>query len=335
MSNGDSGPNAVQYSIATSEALPQMVDLCRSCYGPRAESEDWWRWRFFSSAPAKSFVALASHGEILVGMQPVRLEGFQTRDVRLLGAALEGAMVRPGWQGRGIFARLLSATLGAAWERTAAFAYSMPNEKSYPVFMQSGWWDLGERAVLVSLVLPSFGGLRERPGSGSVKASAVLRFGSGMEDLSRPGVDLGDMTPVHDRAWWEWRYCSNPALQYILVEARGAEGDLQGMAVGRVLRIGPLPVGVLMQSAGEGPGLLAAIEELRAQLRRHGAFVSVAVVSASAQVRALSRCGYRRLPGFLVPKRFRTVCLPRPSGLPQPPAAGTSWHLSLGDWDGV
>lgn len=336
MGEGSAGDSVV-YGFAASEALPGMVDLCRACYGERAEPEEWWRWRFFSSDPSSAAVAVATQGDVLVGMQPLRIEPFRHGDQRLLGAAFEGAMVRRGWRGRGVFSRLVSAALESAWARGAAFAYSMPNERSYPAFLKAGWWDLGERQVLVRPLLPQRVRGPEGRGVDGITATAVPRFGDGLGGLLGRDAHASELEPERRPAWLEWRYGANPAAGYTLVEARGPDGDLVAIGVGRVLRIAGFRVGVVVQWAGAGAGLRAALRGLEAAFRLDGALLSLAVVAAASQATALSQHCYWRPPDFLPRRRLRTVCMPRPGAAPAlwPPRGVESWRLSLGDWDGV
>jgi GNAT superfamily N-acetyltransferase len=330
VSDADREPNPLDFVVASREALPGVVELCRACYGVRAESPEWWRWRFFSGEPARSFVALARRKDTIVGMQPVRIDAFRRGALPLTGAALEGAMVHPAWRGAGVFTRLVSLALEEAWSRGASFAYTMPNEKSYPALARSGWSDLGERAVLVAPSWP----MSRAQGDSDALVRVVSRFvGDGM---GAPAADTGDLVAVHDAAWRAWRY-ANPEARYTLVEASAANGRAAGIAAGRVRSLGPLQVGVVMESGGEEPERRAALAKLRRLLRREGAVLCVAVVSASAQQHELARCGFRKLHPRLVPRRFRTVWRPRPGARAEdgPPVDGASWHLSLGDWDGL
>ena len=326
----------VTHTVGGRELLAPALELARDCYGAETEPPEWWAWYLFGLGSATSRIAIARRGTMAVGMQPLTIAPFQLGNAVLKGAVLFAGMVHPSFRRQGLFRTLVSVALEEAWRLGADLAVTMPNARSYPAFVKAGWRDLGERALLAA---PAFVPAARHRAGGEYQTSVVEHFGPDAGTFSGESAAAdAALTPQRTDQWLRWRFDGNPMGKYVKTECRDAAGDLKGLAAGRIIRRGPMRIGVIVESVSRpGPAACALLAGLSNELRRQGASGVAAVASTPALAAALSAIGLWRIPRRLAPKRFYTVWHPRP-GEAEPgriPSSIAAWHLTLADWDGI
>jgi len=279
---------------------------------------------------------MARRGAETIGMQPLMISAFQHGRSHLKGAVLCAGMVHPSFRQQGVFKRLIAAALEEAWRVGADFAVTMPNARSYPAFLKFGWHDLGERTLLAAPAFVPAG--RYRAGDG-YRTSVVEHFGADAGTFSDACATAdAAVTQQRTNEWLQWRFDGNPLGKYLKTECRDAAGSLAGLAVGRIIRRGPVNIGLIVETVSH-PGLPARqlLSRLSAELRQQGASVVATVVSTPAPAAVFSSLGFWRIPARVAPKRFYTVWHPRPDdAVPgRIPKIISGWRLTLADWDGV
>lgn len=321
----------MKLEVAGPEGIRAVMRLASDCYGERAEPEDWWRWWLFGRGEESSRVALAFGPDGVVGMQPVSFFPFVPGGGVGRCALLTGGMVAPQSRGKGLFRKLVDLAVEEAWHRDCRVVLTMPNERSAPAFERFGWTNLGDRSAMIWLG----GGNRAR----AQESTVVPPEGLSEADVARLaalGVGGTAAAIARDPDWLRWRYRGNPLSKYAIVSDPGPSESKEAAAVGAIRVLRGVRVGFLIDLLGRrgAPRTRAAVA-LSRELRRRGAVVVASVVGGREARGELEGAGFRRVPGLLVPKRFRTVALARERGPQAVPGRLEDWSLTLADWDGV
>lgn len=342
--------------------IAAILKLVDACYGEAAEPPEYWMWRYFGLEAADSEIYLADQGGEIIGMQPMTFFRHTLRNKPLVGTVLTGVMVHPDHRRKGIFRALIKACVETAWRRGADFVTTMPNDLAYPGFMKLGWFDPGDRTLLVRpLDLIAAARSKVRPGSlGSVVAAMpqiivrvlsprhfssnlrVLnanRFDAAVDDLAeRVAAAYDGLVLRRDSAWLNWRYVANPMIHYERFEARSGEGHVRGVAATTVQTWQGIRVGCIVELIGEtAKARCSLISSAVYQLAKDGAHIVIAVMSDPDYIADLRNQGFCKIPKYLSPKKFHTVYIPHPDKLEllAPMEQIENWHQTLGDWDGI
>ncbi len=325
----------VRMRVGDASDLDSMYALAHLCYGVRVEPAEWWRWWYLGRADQQSAFILAEDGQRLVGMQPVTLDRFLCQGHVLLGAVLTGAMVHPDFRGQGIFRQLVERSCQYAWDAGASFITTMPNEKSFRRFMAMGWRDPGSRSFLI--VGPGLAKKKMQEGT----SCTIERVGAFDEDIvafAASQVQKQVFSAQRDEAWLTWRFCGNPMRDYVLLVARDRNCGCVGYAAATVRSSMGISIGWLVDIMAGSEKVLVALATTMVDLfqRQRIRFVAT-VISGPNIFSALSRSGFRQVPTWISPRRFRTVYLTRPdsSQKEHPPADIGLWYQTLADWDGI
>jgi predicted N-acetyltransferase YhbS len=334
-------------------------EVLAASYGAEATpapTYDWWS--FGCPSAASGFMVAEADGRI-AGVQPMEIFACNAGGKNLKGALLTGVAVHPDFRRRGIFSALVKACEAEAWRQGAAFVTTMPNEKSRPGFLKSGYTDLGRRQLLARPVraaalggkfIPVLGYLAGAVG-GAVQA--VVKTIPAASDISIRKVtaipaEIETLVARHEQLfpglrlqrgadWLRWRFLESPLRKYHLLEARDASGKLAGFAAVtlddrekfRACYLMDLFVGEKKYAAD----FLRALVELA---RRESAGAVAAVVSSPALAEALGCAGFWAVPDWLPLKRFYSVAKFNPQQ-PVPAEWQTlaGWYQTLADWDNL
>lgn len=324
----------MRLEVVGQNGIPDAQRLSSVCYGARAEPEEWWRWWLFGRGEEASRIAVAYGPGGVVGMQPVSFFRFAWAGRSGRCALLTGGMVAPECRGKGLFRSLVDTAVSEAWRRDCQIVLTMPNERSAPAFERFGWANLGDRVVMVWL--------GSRGGSGAGRPSGVpLESPPGLSEesiASLVAAGEGDPTATiaRDADWLRWRYRDNPLAEYVVVRDPEERDSEAAIAVGTIRVLRGVRVGWLVDVIGRSgaPRSRAAVALARA-LRRQGAVFVATVVGGRRAQAELKRAGFWYVPGLLVPKRFRTVCLAREGQAEPVPVRLDEWSMTLADWDGI
>jgi GNAT superfamily N-acetyltransferase len=340
------------------EDFPALLRLVEACYGAQAEPPEWWRWRHFEHPGGPASIWLAVEGGQVVGMRPISFFPYFLDGVCVKGGLFSAVMVHPKFRRQGIFSRLVHQSVETAWRTNAVFVATMPNDLSYAGFQKGGWTDLGDRTLYVrvtdwsavlrskgaprwiaSLVRPRGVSLAPSDSARDFRVETVDRFDLVFEDFT---LELGrqwrGVTLNRTSDWLNWRYESHPWNNYTRLIARSAEGQPLGFLVTNLERRAGLQIGYIVDllaraEAARRSLISAAVENLR----RQGAHVIAAVLYPGLVSGSLCAGGFRRMSGWISPKKFHTVCLLNPAcaDRQQRLTDWRNWYLTLGDWDGI
>jgi GNAT superfamily N-acetyltransferase len=355
------GSPGVSVRLCPEKELPVALELARACYGAEANPLEWWRWRYFGSYSVLPVIYVAELAGQLVGMTAVGFFRYSLHRRALTGALFTDVMVHPEHRRKGVFSKLTSACVQAAWQRGADFIGGMPSDLSLPGFVKAGWTDIGDRAFLVCPLRlsadawkahgPSWTSLLmtlpaivsesrySRASSEGTVIEEVQRFDSTADVLadefarSTTGIVL-----LRDSAWLNWRYCEKPGNDYRRFVARTRDGTLLGVAVTKLERRFGIRAGFIVELTAVLPeARRVLIGAMFHSLREQGAEVAATVLSDSKAIDELRKLGLILVPRLVSPKKFHTIFLPRPENADLL-AAGRevkAWYLTLGDWDAI
>lgn len=337
--------------------LGPLLDLVRTCYPDTAEPEEWWEWRHRGRVDAPTRFIVAMDGDRVVGMRPVSLFPMRWRNQPLTAAMLTAVMVHPAYRGQGLFRDLVARGLEASWESGATLAFTMPNERSYPLFLRDGWIDPGPRPFFVRPLhagaLLRTRGRAVRWTSGLVDGAlrvlrplprtdhditALDRFGAPADTLDRQVMLDNPLLAVErSAALLNWRFVDTQYFRYERWELATDEG-WAGYVVLREDRRDGVHIGWLVDLHGRDPRQRQRLIDA-ALVRAHaqGLHVAAAVMTDPAQGEDLRRCGFFRVPPRFSPRPFRLVWMPAP-GMEDhlaPLRHISAWRLTLADFDGI
>lgn len=350
------------YSIEVydSENLEPIVNLARTCYGEAGEPLEYWRWRYRSKYPTRSAIIVARSGNEIVGMQPMNVFPAVLGDRQEYLGVLTGVQVHPDHRGHGLFGRMVDACVQEAWKSNAIAVTTMPNEKSYPLFMRKGWMNSGDRSFFVRPLrrgggntptgvffsrLASCAAVLWAPGARArrIKQNSMHHLTSTIEDTIDTGnlesLDEDDRISIRrDGNWLRWRYADCPVREYCLRKAVNDAGRIIGWAASAVEWRAGLRVGYVMDVVAENVDARTILVRATVDaLASHGVAVACAVVSSPLQIASLETAGFAKVPGFMPLKRFHTVHVVNPARETELTLVETvdRWNLTLGDWDAI
>lgn len=240
--------------------LPAMLALNRRFYGDESwVTEEFFRWRYGETPAGRPITWLACDGETLAGSYsvfPVRLwAGGREYNASVSFATLMNpdyatVVLRQGGKLQTLFTALAERAYGECRERGIVLTYAFPNARSHAGFVrQLGFAQLDVlrfRAcplrfaplivykaprlrpiawLLAGVLRPGFRAwyrVGARPRGGTV---AERDFDDGCLDALWAGARSSwPVTLVRDRAYFRWRFATNPFARYHLLVADARDG---------------------------------------------------------------------------------------------------------------
>jgi GNAT superfamily N-acetyltransferase len=346
------------YDSSDETACAELIHLC---YGEQAVEEKRWRHSHFGLEGSANGMMVANCADRIVGMQPMECYRFMLGGETFLGAVLTGAMVHPDFRRRGIFNLLLAECERFAWDLKADFVTTMPNEFSRPGFLKRGYFDPGERTLLVLPLSPELiarrivrpaglgrvlgpvaeiaFGQKKLDGASDSNSLEVDTFGTDVEKMtSRFAREWPGLIQMRSQSWLAWRFDDSFDRAYRRFVAVSDSGDVSAMAVATNEKREGQEVGYLVDLVGIDEQSMVEVAGFAVRaLRDTGMDLAIAVVSCQKLITVLRSIGFWRVPHPLAPKRFYTVFLPRPGRQAAVDCLGTieNWYQTLADWDSI
>jgi len=224
----------------------------------------------------------------------------------------------PDHRGQGLFRNCLATLCDTLPAGDLIFCY--PNKSSLHELLRQNFLPVVE---LVYLARPAWwwrGGAARQVDSFAF--SADLR-----------GDDACDIHVVRDSGYLNWRYSQCPTRRYgLLID--GAPDDPEGVLVFRKFSA-RLPVAVIMELHGRGPAIRTLLARLDGEARRQG-LLALMTIGTRDLGHVVRRLGMLPVPSALQPKRMLLVA----KVVGASPARSRedvlrSWHVQVGDWDGL
>ncbi len=357
-----SAASSIDIRVNKPSDFPAIMELVKTCYGDKAEPPEWWRWRHFDPNISHSIIYLAIQGDKVVGMRPMALFPYSLHEKLLIGALFSAVMVHPQFRRQGIFRSLVNACVEEAWRLGADFVNTMPNDLSYPGFINMGWNDPGDRTLLVRplnlidaakrKIKPVWLGaivgafpqivvkkIEPKDTETDVNVREIDLFDSAADTLADSFASkYNGLVLRRDCQWLNWRYSENSWNSYRRLEARTEDFSLKGIAVTNLESRKNIRVGYLVELIGKARDVRFSLTSAAVRkLRKDGANIVFAVMSNRDSIFDLKAQGFYSVPKHLSPKKFHMVYLPRPDKAMclAPMRRIENWYQTLGDWDGI
>lgn len=345
----------------------QILELTQAVLG-KTGSLEYWNWQFKNNPDGAPILWVAECKGRIVGQYVIIPQRLKVGDEIIMGSLSLDTMTHPDFRHRGIFEVLGRKTYEEARSRGVHITYGMPNQYSYPGFINKLEWFNICQIPQMNKILNLWrvvGNLRQIP-------SVVSRLVSTLEDkispkkrdimpyLHLPGVEIRSITSfddrvdelwrqasttrevmvVRDRRHLNWRYSQKPGYDYAIYQAERA-GTILGYIITIVRSVkfgrGNLRVGfiadLLTLPRDEGKAIsrvliTAAIDELR---RQQAAVVSCWMLKETPYYRVLRRMGFWPRRAFL-PLGAR---LNSPETSKELLREHRNWFFTMGDNDSV
>jgi GNAT superfamily N-acetyltransferase len=346
---------------ASSEDIPEIVDLFHLVFGPRRDLEDWIR--MYGRTPAgeaASYILRADDGEV-VGHLGAIPNLYYCGDRSARGALLVDYMVHPHWAGQGLGSRLERAVHESIGEEYD-FSFGFSNRKSVSVSTKAGMGLLGRTPVYVRFprkrrrrrmnarpMLPN----NPSPATNDLiwEDDFIPRLELGGGRLRR--IDLGGNEPdfeglvkgpqlwhrSRDAASLGWRYEQRPEGPYYLfgLEAREEGVGYEGYIILARRRILDRDAGVIADIWVEDGGREAARLLLSAAvdiLSLQGVEVINCLFRGSSDITSsLRRLGFIRLPQRIFPNQLNLNLKAYESSEAGVKEDLDTWYFTWGDTD--
>lgn len=362
----EGGWSSVRYTAADAG---DTLELVRTIWG-EIEATDpayhEWQYRRSPGGPAIVTVAREEQGEKLIGQAvtiPLRV-GASARG-HLANLTLNVATL-PEWQGRGIFGRLLRDACDLSAKEGMAFTFALPNQSSYPVFLRTGFADIGSAPLLIKplnpqrLVRKATGNrllgaaawpasliwhqpaAGRREGSGQAEIVRVEKFDDSFTAFWERVRNRFPVMIVRDAAYLNWRFVDIPIRKYVCFAAR-AEDEVRGFIALRVAPVASFDAGLVVdllveegESGAEAGRRL--IDEAFRYFRGHDLdMLGSLALAHTREFRLLREKGFWVCPKRLLPQPFPIVVRSHEGeGSPSYLAYDLrNWFLTMGDYDAV
>lgn len=118
-----------------SSFLKSAVDA----YATGDKTEEWFNYKFFSSPYGNSILAIAVENEVIVGCIGFGKYKFKYNGNIYLAGLSYSTFVRPDYQGKGIFIKLLNIAEDKCRAEGLSFLLNFPNKNSLPGFLRNNW----------------------------------------------------------------------------------------------------------------------------------------------------------------------------------------------------
>lgn len=197
------------------------------------------RWKFEENPAGDPVIAVAVHGEAIVGqyaLWPVHLR--LGRDV-VLGAQSLDTMTHPDYRGQGMFTKLAIEAMRLARNRGVEVLYGFPNDQSYPGFVNRLNWDhTGDVPVLTRVLTPSrhprvppwaaksadaLAAFLPVGRAGDLEVTTSRTAPTGLPEFLDTMPHKSGITLQHDQTFLLWRFAPSAGRQYEWVAARRGE----------------------------------------------------------------------------------------------------------------
>jgi len=228
----------------------------KAVYPGRYEREKWlrwWKWQYGSNPAGASLVRVAVHESSIVGHHSFIFTNMKVGNKILNGYQSTDAMTSPDYRCQGIATELfrhLFAEIDAVGD---SVVFGFPNDKIYPVDLQTGWVDIGRMQTLLKPLqwrnavklkvknrflqrLSAIGGglvfnrvlfkTRKPPIMEGLKINQVASFDDRINDFWTKVCNQHEIMVVRTDDYLNWRY-RGPDVDYPIFVAEQA-GEICG-----------------------------------------------------------------------------------------------------------
>jgi len=354
-------PQRWQCRIYREDDRAGAFELMRAVYGPRAVTERYWDWRYFSNPVGRTDVFVAVDGTRIIGMQPMAVLPARWHGESISAALYTGVMVDPQYRRRGVFSSLIRTCDAHAAASGASLVVTFPNENSFPAFRRlAEWREAGTMDLWMRLVRPTelfaargfvlkslakvlgfavWPALAYRPRRRRPPANIqpIDRFDRRHEKAAGQFAQRGCFMFERSAAYLNWRFVDHPEETYLRLAWLEADRAL-GYVVVNLREYAGVPTAFVVDLIAADPRI--ADELMHAALtasRERGIALAVATATHPTSRATLQSAGFRHVPEEVSPKHFyvvyRVLRLLRPRG--PGPIRSRRWHLLLGDTDNI
>jgi GNAT superfamily N-acetyltransferase len=362
----EGGWSSVRYTAADAG---ESLELVRRTWGdidPADPAYHEWQCRRSPGGPAIATLARDEREGRVVGQEvtiPIRatVSGRECTANLSLNSATD-----PAWRGRGIFGRLLSDACDLSAKEGMAFTYGFPNQWSYPIFLRTGFADIGSVPLLIKplnpqrLVRKATGNrllgaaawpasliwhqpaAGRREGSGQAEIVRVEKFDDSFTAFWERVKNRFPVMIVRDAAYLNWRFVDIPLRKYVCFAAR-AEDEVKGFIALRVAPVASFNAGLvvdLLVEEGESGAEAgrALIDEAFRHFREHDLdMLGSLALAHTREFRLLREKGFWVCPKRLLPQPFPIIVrCHEGEGSPSRLAYElVNWFVTMGDYDAV
>jgi len=339
-----------------------IFDLRNAVYGEPFDEREW-EWKFEKGPFKPAQILVAESDNAIVGIRPTILLPVKSgKEVSIAGLNVD-VMTHPEFRGRGIFSTLVQESFKLLNEQGINFAFTFPNENSYPGYVRKLQW-LHVCSLLLlakplninnivkkyiknpslqkptALLMRSINStlLSERLSSANgLQINRIYSFDDHFDELWRKASSQFNLVVVRDKKYLNWRYIDRPGQEYTIFSAQRGK-DLVGYIILKSnVEMFDLMLGLIIDMLTSEDNHVAdllisqAIEYFREQKVDA---IGCVMLKHVPYYKALKKAGFISIPKLLSHKEFYfMVCLNSTEILSELVKNPANWFLTWGDYD--
>ena len=209
------------------------------------------QWRYYSNTSIHSriYIVKSKDGSKIIGMRPISIIPIKIMGEIKKSVFFSAVITHPDYRNRGIFSSLVKYSVNASKELGADFAFTFPNEISYPLYKRNKNWSVVSINPIYFKIV-NFKNLffqklihrnylakdtkGNKTGISTKSRMSIKKMNFFSEEYDRLSMDESESERViipRTSEYLRWRYLDNPIYRYDIYELRGENDNLHGYII--------------------------------------------------------------------------------------------------------
>ncbi len=323
-------------------------------------SAKYLQWRYFGNSSIKSriYVVKSEDRSKIIGMRPISILPIQVQDKVRKCLFLTAVITHPEYRNQGVFTSLVTHSVNIAKKMGADFAFTFPNENSFPIYKKNSKWHVVARIpVYIKIVNFSNILLNRIPGlkissnrindtndttrllDAPIQIQQIKNFTGEFDDLWSDVSKSIQVGIPRNSKYLEWRYLQNPVHHYEVFSARNRSGRLQGYIIISSQNRDGFHLGIIVDyllRPGSEENLQFLIKKAVIEFKKKNVDLILSLKQRNSNInRQFTKNGFIPIPALMKSKRVNFV-----ASIFEPECKGAvldsgNWYLTWGDTDNV
>jgi len=333
-----------------------ILDLTKKTYGDGVEisNPSYFDWQYRNNPKGKAVVLLAydeSNHNLIVGTNTIIPISLLIDQEEILSSLACNVQVHPDYQKKGIFSQLLSSMPLIAKMKNISSLFAVPNENSFPAFINEGSSEIIQLPLLVRPIklsryfnFPINKILKIFDNYWNVKTSSlsvVEEFNESFQNFEKILEKISKRVSIiqnRNKDYLKWRYLDHPTRKYQIYTLKQND-ELVGYIIIKIHILNNKKIGVILDYVVDSDTnetfLKQLIEKALDYFWSNNASISI-VTSRSGLLenKLLRQKGFFQLPSFLKPESLHFIIRLFDSDKKfEKLKKFDNWFFSFGDYD--
>ena len=332
-----------------------ILDLTKKTYGKNVEISNllYFDWQYRNNPKGKAIVLLAIddlNHDLIVGTNTIIPTSLLIDQNEILSSLACNVQVDPNYQKRGIFSKLLSSMTSVAKMKGISSLFAIPNENSFPAFINEGSSEIIQLPLLVRPIKLSryFSSpinkiLKIFDNHWKIKTSSfnVQEFNGNFENFEKLLKKTSKRVSIiqnRNKDYLKWRYLDHPTRKYQIYTLKQNE-ELVGYIIVKIHILNNKKIGVILDYVVDNDTdekkLKELIENALSYFWNNDASIAIATSrSGLLEHKLLKQKGFFQIPSFLKPESLHFIITIFDSDQKLKKLTKfDNWFFSFGDYD--